>query len=67
MKFEQQMWGIDDMKAMADTSSEVYKYARSIGLPDGLIRSLKADLRVFKSQWRDKYQPTVSGGGFVHE
>ena len=44
------------MKAMADTSSDIYKHAIDAGLPDGLIRGLKADLKEFKGLWRETYQ-----------
>ena len=70
-KFDQECWDLEDMKAMADTSSEVYKIAISAGLPQGLIRGLKADLKEFKGLWRDTYQPARAlndlgqqGGGF---
>ena len=42
------------MKAMADTSSDIYKHAIDAGLPDGLIRGLKADLKEFKGLWREE-------------
>ena len=65
------MWGLDDMKAMADTSSDIYKHAMNAGLPDGLIRGLKADLKEFKGLWRETYQHARNlnnlgqqGGGF---
>ena len=54
---DDEMWGLDDMKAMADTSSEVYKRAIDAGLPDGLIRGLKGDLKEFKGLWRNTIQP----------
>ena len=70
-KFDHECWGLDDMKAMADTSSEVYKLAVSAGLPQGLIRGLKADLKEFKGLWRETYQHARTlnnlgqqGGGF---
>ena len=55
-KFEHEMWNLDGMRAMADTSSGLYKHAINSGLPDGLIRGLKADLKEFKSHWRETYQ-----------
>ena len=42
------------MKAMADTSSDIYKNAINAGLPEGLIRGLKADLKEFKGLWRQE-------------
>ena len=42
-------------KEEADTSSNLYKYTINSGLPDGLIRGLKADLKEFKSHWRETY------------
>ena len=32
-RFENEIWGLDDMKAMADTSSDIYKHAIDVGLP----------------------------------
>ena len=59
------------MKAMADKSSDIYKRAINAGLPDGLIRSLKADLKEFKGLWKETYHNVRNlnnlgqqGGGF---
>lgn len=53
---EKEMWSIDNLKSIADISSTVYKRAIDAGLPNGLIRCLKGDLREFKNLWREKYQ-----------
>lgn len=53
---DQQIWGIDDMKALSDASTDIYKYAMSKDLPHGLLRDLKGDLSVFKALWRETYQ-----------
>lgn len=55
-KFEHEIWNTDDMKAISDTSSEVYRNAVNSGLPEGLIRGLRSDLQEFKKLWRsDEY------------
>ena len=46
------------MKAIADISSDIYKYTINARLPNGLIRGLKADLKEFKGLWREIYQHT---------
>ena len=48
-----QAWTIDDLKAMSDPSSRLYQIAIDRGLPDGVTRNLKADLKTFKPFWRE--------------
>jgi hypothetical protein len=64
---EEQMWGLDDMKAMADISSDIYKSAIGSGLPEGLIRGLKADLKEFKPLWKEVYQPAMNLSNLGHQ
>ena len=49
------MWKISNLKAMADTLSDIYRKAIDKDLPDGLVRGLKDNLKEFKQQWRDIY------------
>lgn len=66
-KIEKEMWTLDDLKHMSDPSSDIYKYAISIGLPDGLIRSFKKDLSAFKGQWRTVYRHAYILNSVRHE
>ena len=38
---------------MSDPLSRIYRLAVDKGLPDGVARSLKDDLKVFKPRWRE--------------
>ena len=49
------MWGIDDMKALSDAFTDIYKYVINKDLLYGLLRDLKRDLLVFKALWRETY------------
>jgi hypothetical protein len=49
----EQMWTVDDMKLMSDSSSSTYSRAMQLGIPDGMARSFRTDLRIFKPQWRE--------------
>ena len=44
------MWSLDDLKDMNQHDSGVYKLAMQAGLPDGLARDFKKDLKIFKPQ-----------------
>ncbi len=46
------MWSLDDLKDMNQHDSGVYKLAMQAGLPDGLARGFKKDLKIFKPQWK---------------
>ena len=48
-----QAWTIDDLKGMSDPSSRIYQIGIDRGLPDGVARNLKADLKAFKPRWRE--------------
>ncbi|EXJ68293.1 uncharacterized protein A1O5_08908 [Cladophialophora psammophila CBS 110553] len=47
-----QMWSLEDLRAMADVKSDLYRLAIQQGIPDGLARSFRRELDVFLSQWR---------------
>ena len=47
-----EMWSIYDLATMSDSQSNMYRLARELGIPDGLARGFKADLREFKPQYR---------------
>ncbi len=49
---DNQMWSIDDLKEMSDTTSSIYRTAIQLGVPDGMARSFRGDLKTFKPQWR---------------
>lgn len=48
-----QIWRIDHLKRMNDTSSTLYKKAIDLRLSDGLITGFKEDLHDFKRVYRD--------------
>lgn len=50
---ERECWSIDDLKEMADPSSFMYSTGVKSGLPEGMARSFKMDLRLFKPQWKE--------------
>ena len=47
-----QMWSINDLKGMSDTSSTLYRTAIQLGVPDGMARGFREELKAFKPQWR---------------
>ncbi|KIW67147.1 hypothetical protein PV04_06419 [Phialophora macrospora] len=52
-----QMWTLEDLRAMDDVNSELYRLAIKQGIPDGLARSFRRDLVLFAS-----YQPHSAYG-----
>ena len=51
----EEMWTIEDVKAMSNEHTQVHKRALALNLPHGLITSFRAQLREFKQIYRDKY------------
>ncbi len=49
---DNQMWSINDLKEMSDTTSSIYRTAIQLGVPDGMTKSFRDDLKIFKPQWR---------------
>ena len=47
-----QMWTIDDLKSMSDTSTTIYRTALGAGVPDSMARGFKDELKMFKIDWR---------------
>ena len=47
-----EMWCMNDLISMADPSCALYQLARQLGVPDGLARGFKADLKEFKPRYR---------------
>lgn len=45
-----QMWTLDDLRAMEDAKSEIYRLAVHEGIPDGLARSFRRELALFASK-----------------
>ena len=45
---QSEMLSINDLMIMADPHSAIYQLARQLGVPDGLARAFKADLKEFK-------------------
>ena len=50
---ERELWSIDDLKEMADPNSFMYSTGVRSGLPEGMARSFKIDLKLFKPQWKE--------------
>ena len=44
------MWSLDDLKDMNKHDSRVYELVMEAGIPDGLARGFKKDLKTFKHQ-----------------
>ena len=49
---QNEMWSLEDLRDMSETSSHIYKRAIQLGIPDGWARAFRTDLRTFKPQWR---------------
>jgi hypothetical protein len=49
---ERQMWTLEDLKAMEDPSDSLYKIATNLGIPDGMARRFKRELRAYKPVYR---------------
>ncbi|KIW31921.1 uncharacterized protein PV07_03508 [Cladophialophora immunda] len=47
-----QMWSSDDLRAMENIKSDLYRLAIQQGIPDGLARGFRKELDVFLSQWQ---------------
>ncbi|KAL8646119.1 MAG: hypothetical protein Q9226_007009, partial [Calogaya cf. arnoldii] len=57
-------WSIDDIKAMADTSSRIYELAMEAGIPDGMARAFKKELKAFKQPYREaRHLVDMQAGG----
>ena len=54
---EREMWTIEHLKQMSDTSSESYKQAVSKGLPSGLAAGFREDFQEFKQVYQTEYRP----------
>jgi hypothetical protein len=54
---DQEMWTINHLKLMSDTSSNAYKNAVAKGLPSGLAAGFRDDFRAFKEVYRTQYRP----------
>ena len=46
------IWTLKDLKKMNKLNSKVYELAMEAGIPDGLARGFKRDLKAFKPQWK---------------
>ncbi len=51
-KINSQLLGSRHLQGMSDTSSDLYAATKELGLPDGIIRSLRSELHDFKGIWR---------------
>ncbi|KAL9615804.1 MAG: hypothetical protein Q9160_009246 [Pyrenula sp. 1 TL-2023] len=46
------MWGLEDLRGMEEGKSAAYKIAIQQGMPDGIARSFRRELRLFKPDYR---------------
>ncbi len=46
------MLEIADLKVMSHVDSSIYRTAVQKGIPEGMARSFKADLKLVKPEWR---------------
>ena len=60
-KIVEQMWDSRHLQEMSDTSSDLYKSGREVGIPDGILRELRSELHEFQGLYRDAQ--AISGGG----
>jgi hypothetical protein len=65
-------WSLDDLRAMADSTSHQYQLAIKSGISDGIARSFLKEIRAFKSEMKKTIDAVsvlagtaVSGGGFI--
>ena len=59
-----QIWIIDDLKGMSDSKSLTYNTAIRAGLPDGIVRGFREELRVFKPHWQQMQDSDESSRDF---
>ncbi len=55
----EQCWNIDDLKEMSHVDSSIYRTSVQKGIPEGMARGFKADLKLFKPEWR-KERPVLN-------
>ena len=65
-------WSLDDLRAMADSTSHQYQLAIKSGISDGIARSFLKEIRAFKREVKGTMDAAsvlagtaVSGGGFI--
>ena len=65
-------WSLDDLRAMADSTSHQYQLAIQSGISDGIARSFLKEIRAFKREMKGTMDAAsvlagtaVSGGGFI--
>ena len=59
-------WSLDDLRAMADSTSHQYQLAIQSGISDGIARSFLKEIRAFKGEIKSTMDAaSVPGGGFI--
>ena len=48
-----QMWSMNDLKDMTDSTFAIYQTAIQVKMSDEMTRAFKKDLKLFKSIWRE--------------
>ena len=54
---EDEMWTINQLKLMSDTSSKIFSLAIAKGIPSGLAAGFRTDFTCFKKIYQDQYAP----------
>lgn len=49
---ENEVWSIEDLKQISDSSSSIYTHAIKQGMPEGLARGMQAEMHAFKKIYR---------------
>lgn len=50
------MWRIDDLIEMSVEGSAMQQAGRAAGIPGGVMKHLRSDLRQFKRIWHEQYR-----------
>ena len=53
------MWNLNDFKDINKHNSRVYEFVMEAGIPDGLARGFKKDLKTFKPQWKRSREEAI--------
>jgi len=48
-----QMWSMNDLKDMTDSTFAIYQTAIQVKMSDEMTRAFKKDFKLFKSIWRE--------------
>jgi hypothetical protein len=52
---KEECWSLDDLKEISVRGGELWRYATSKGVPDGIARSLHSNLKAYKQWYRQRF------------